>query len=204
MVRWTIVPAIAPQPHIACSTCGGLRPFKSSDRLRLNANGKKLDAWLIYKCTLCEKTWNRPLFERKNVRDIDPTTLQALQTNDAQWARRHAFDIEALRRKAQRIDSFAECTVHKAVLAENAGWNSLQICLSVPMPCQLRLDGLLATELNLSRSRLQALHAAGTVHIHPEHKDTLRRPARDGGRVVIDVSGLPDRETLSGSACGRL
>lgn len=203
VVRWTIVPAIAPQPHIVCSTCGGPRPFRSSDRLRLNANGKKLDAWLIYKCTHCDKTWNRPLFERRNVREIDPVALQALQSNDAQWARRHAFDIDALRQKAKRIDTFAECTVRKAVLAESAGWDRLEIGLSVPIPCQLRLDRLLAGELGLSRARLQALHSTGNLQLHPERKDSLRRPARDGGRVIIDVSGLPDRASLSGSACER-
>ena len=81
-VRWTIIPQIAPQPWIACSGCGGLRAFQSSGKIRLNANGRRLDAWLIYKCLACEKTWNRPIFERQTVRDISPAVLDALQSND--------------------------------------------------------------------------------------------------------------------------
>lgn len=202
MVRWTIVPSRAPQPILPCSTCGGPRPFRSSDRLRLNANGKKLDAWLIYKCTQCDKTWNRALFERRNIREIDPATLQALQSNDAQWARRHAFDLDALRRKVSHIETFPDSTVHKAVLGGNAGGDSLEIVFSVPMPSQLRLDRLLANELAISRSRLQALEAAGKVGFHPERKDALRRPASDGGVVRFAVEGLPECEALISAACG--
>lgn len=202
MVRWTILPAIAPRPLIACSTCGSARPFRSSDRLRLNANGKRLDAWLIYKCAVCDKTWNRTLFERRNIRDIDPETLHALQSNDSGWARRHAFDIEALRQKAPRIETFADCAVEKTVLSESAGWTRLEIALAVPMPSQMRLDRLLATELGLSRSGLQALQGAAKLSIAPERKDALRRPARDGGRIVIDACGLQDRDALARAATG--
>src|SRR5438105_4609827 len=94
-VRWTIVPRTAPQPWVACSACGSLRPFQSSGKIRLNANGKKLDAWLVYKCSACDKTWNRPLFERQNIRDISPATLAALQSNDPEWIRTQAFDLQA-------------------------------------------------------------------------------------------------------------
>ncbi|UDF31859.1 UNVERIFIED_ORG: DUF1062 domain-containing protein (plasmid) [Roseateles sp. XES5] len=202
VVRWTIVPTAAPQPIIACSTCGGPRPFRSSDRLRLNANGKKLDAWLIYKCTVCDRTWNRSLFERRNIREIDPATLQALQSNDVQWARRHAFDIEALRRKVPRIEIFPESRVRKTVLSQASVWNRIEIVLSVPVQGSLRLDRLLAAELDLSRSRLQALQETGRLKAAPFHKDALRRPARDGSRIVIDVGDLPERTALSGAARG--
>ncbi|MFC0803867.1 DUF1062 domain-containing protein [Ensifer sp. P24N7] len=74
-VRWTIIPLIPPQPWVACSGCGGVRAFESSNKIRLNANGRKLDAWLIYKCSTCDRTWNRPIFERRNVRDIRPAVL---------------------------------------------------------------------------------------------------------------------------------
>src|SRR5436305_1201432 len=115
-VRWTIIPKFAPQPWIVCRGCGGLRLFQSSNKIRLNANGRKLDAWLIYKCTVCDNTWNRPIFERRNVRDIDSVTLEALQSNDPDWIRAQTFNLEALGRKSQRIDEFAEFEVRKELL----------------------------------------------------------------------------------------
>ncbi|WP_313530834.1 DUF1062 domain-containing protein [Shinella sp.] len=201
-VRWTVIPVHAPQPVLACSTCASPRPFRSSDRLRLNANGKKLDAWLIYKCTQCDKTWNRPLFERRNIREIDPATLQALQSSDAQWARRHAFDLDALRRKTSRIEVFPECVVEKTMLGACAGEGNLEIVFSVPLPSQLRLDRLLASELAISRSRLQTLDVAGALHVQPTSKDALRRPVSHGSAVHIAVETLPDRDALMLAACG--
>ncbi|WP_234889888.1 DUF1062 domain-containing protein (plasmid) [Agrobacterium vitis] len=150
-VRWTIIPQTAPQPWIVCSGCGGLRASQSSGKIRLNANGRKLDAWLIYKCVTCEKTWNRPIFERQNVRDIDPVVLEALQSNDPQWIRTETFNLEALRRKSQRVDEFADFRIEKAILHETDNWTKLQIELVVPFPTSTRLDRLLASELSVSK-----------------------------------------------------
>ena len=172
-VRWTIVPLTAPQPWLVCSSCGGLKPFQASGKTRLNANGRKLDAWLIYKCLACEKTWNRSIFERRNVRDIDPAVLDALQSNDPQWIRREAFNLDALRRSSPRIDEFPEVGIAREVQHEPPDWTKLEIELIVPLPTSTRLDRLLASELGVSRSRLQALHDGGTLRTNPDRADIL-------------------------------
>ncbi|CCM76538.1 DUF1062 domain-containing protein [Rhizobium mesoamericanum] len=139
-VRWTIILRMAPEPWIACSGCGGPKPFRSSGKLRLNANGKKLDAWLIYRCTSCGKTWNRPLVERQNLRDIDPGTLEALQTNDPGFIRFHAFDLQGLRLKASRIDQSTGIAVVKETIGTVQRALMLEIGLVVPGVASLRLD----------------------------------------------------------------
>ena len=60
-VQWTVTPKFTPQPLRACNRCGAVTPFRSSGKIRLNANRKRIDAWLIYRCTACDKTWNRPI-----------------------------------------------------------------------------------------------------------------------------------------------
>ncbi|MBR1126089.1 DUF1062 domain-containing protein [Bradyrhizobium lablabi] len=192
-VRWTLVPRIAPQPWIACRACGGFRPFQSSGKIRLNANGRKLDAWLIYKCTSCEGTWNRTIFERRNVGDIDSATLAALQSNDPHWIRARAFDLEALKRSTHRIDVSADCEVRKELLREAADWKFLEIEFSISVPVSLRLDRLLASELRVSRSQVSALHEAGLLTGTPDRADVLRRRIRDGFRITVDLSGADDR-----------
>jgi hypothetical protein len=199
-IRWTIIPRFAPQPWIVCRGCGGLRAFQSSNKIRLNANGRKLDAWLIYKCMACDKTWNRPIFERRNVRDINPTVLEALQSNDPIWIRRETFNLEALRRKSQRIDEFPEFEVRKEVLRDAANREHLQIELSVPLPTCTRLDRLLATELGISRTRLRALHESASLRTHPDRTDILRRRIRTGIRVTVDYAHLVDRREAAASA----
>ncbi|MBB3461154.1 hypothetical protein FHT92_001770 [Rhizobium sp. BK377] len=171
-----------------------MRAFQSSDKIRLNANGRKLDAWLIYKCLTCDKTWNRPLFERQNVRDIDPATLEALQSNDIRWIRTESFNLDALKRKSQRIDEFPEFDIAREVLSETAGWTRLEIELVVPLPAGIRLDRLLASELRLSRTRLQTLHGRGLLGTSSDRADILRRRIRTGIEVVIDLATVADRE----------
>ena len=193
-VRWTLIPQTAPQPWIACGGCGGLRPFICSGKIRLNANGRRLDAWLIYKCLTCDKTWNRPLFERRAVRDIDPAILEAMQSNDPDWIRAETFNLEALRRKAHRIDEFSEVEISKEILGDAPGWTRLAIELAAPWPVDLRLDRLLAAELNISRARLTALHESGGIRTEPD--GILRRRIRSGTIVLIDFSAGEERMVL--------
>lgn len=188
-VRWTIIPRTAPRPWIACGGCGALRPFQASGKIRLNANGRRLDAWLIYKCLACDKTWNRPIFERRNIRDIDPAVLAALQSNDPDWIRAEAFNLEALRRKAQRVDEFHDVEVARDLPQDARDWTRLTIELIVPLPVGLRLDRLLASELKISRTRLQALHDRGALRTNSGRPDILRRRIRTGTRIVIDLAG---------------
>lgn len=101
-VQWTIISRTAPQPWLACSRCGEARRFRSSDRIRVNANGKRVDAWLIYKCTRCDDTWNCPVLERRPVQAIDPEFLMSLRASAADVVRRLAFDVEGLRRSRSR------------------------------------------------------------------------------------------------------
>jgi hypothetical protein len=195
-VRWTITPKIAPQPWIACSRCGGLRAFQSSDKIRLNANGRKLDAWLIYKCTTCDKTWNRSIFERRNVRDIAPGVLAALQSNDPDWILAETFNLEALRRKSPRVDEFADCDVRKEVLRDALDWTHLEIELSVPFPTSTRLDRLLASELSMSRTQLRTLHESALLRNSLDDADALRRRIRNGMRITLDLSEMADRRLV--------
>ncbi len=192
-VQWTIIPRISPQPWIACSGCGGRRPFRCSGKIRLNANGKKLDAWLIYKCSTCDKTWNRPIFERRSSRELDPAIFDALHSKCQEWIRTQAFDIQALRRHAHRIDESADVEVRKSpALPERDGWSVLEIELIVPLPANLRLDRLLATELGISRTRLATLNKNNSLRIDPRHSDMLRRPIKNGSRISIDRSVTPE------------
>lgn len=190
-VQWTITPKTAPQPWLACNGCGELRAFKASGKIRLNANGRKLDAWLIYRCLICDKSWNRPIFERQNVRDISPAVLEALQSNDPQWIRAETFNLEALRRKSQRIDEFPEFDIEKKIRDEPPDWTAAEIDLAVPFPAGIRLDRLLALELGLSRSMLQKLHDGGQIRVQ---SDLLRRRLRNGARIVIECRNGLDRE----------
>jgi len=193
-VRWMITPKTAPQPWIACSGCGKLKPFQSSGKVRLNANGRKLDAWLIYKCLTCDKTWNRTIFERQNIREINPRILEAVHSNDPQWIWVEAFNMQALKRKSQRVDEFPEYDVAKRIVCGAASCKAIEIELQIALPVSIRLDRLLAAELKLSRARLQALSDGGVIRIVPDENDMLRRRLKTGVMISINP-GEPGQET---------
>jgi hypothetical protein len=196
-VQWTIIPATAPEPWLNCNRCRGTTRFRSSGKIRLNANGKRLDAWLIYRCTSCDNTWNRPILERRPVATIEPRLLAALQANDPDLSRRLAFETS---RHTLRVDQSDDATVRKQVMSEGmrpAG--ALEIVCVVPETTGLRVDRLLSTELRLSRSRIQGMHDAGYLAASPEG---LRRPLRNGLRVTIELSGIDDADEIALAATG--
>lgn len=190
-ITWTITPKLAPQPWIACGGCGTLRPFKCSNKVRLNANGRRLDAWLIYNCTMCDRTWNRTIFERLTVREIESDVLDALQRNDPEWIRAESFNIEALKRNARRIDEFDEIDVRREVRRDVPEYRYIDIALLVSLPTIMRLDRLLASELQISRSQIVALHEDGLLRTN--QAGVLRRRIRSGARIVIDAYGIEAR-----------
>ncbi|OQP85030.1 hypothetical protein BTR14_16825 [Rhizobium rhizosphaerae] len=195
-VRWTLTPLAAPRPWLACSGCGVPRAFETTGKIRLNANGRKLDAWLIYACTSCEKTWNRPIFERQPLRAIEPSLLARLQANDPELARAESFNLDALRRKALRIEEYADVAIDKQVVDEMPRWTRIEIAMVAPHPVDLRLDRLLARELPLSRSGLPELERQGRLRIAPSRGGALRRRIGQGLVVILDIADAVERGGL--------
>lgn len=191
-VLWTITPLEAPQPWRSCSRCGAARPFRCSGKFRLNANGKRLDAWLVYKCVDCDTTWNRTIFERRA--DMSPAMLTALQENNAALVAQFAFDIAGLRREAHHVETFGDVAVHKTVLSEEvASVSSVEITLAVSVATAVRLDRLLSSELGLSRSRIAAMAEAGQLTASA----ALGKAVRNG--TIIRIAGI---ETIGSGAGG--
>ena len=196
-VQWTIIPATAPEPWLNCNRCRDTTRFRTSGKIRLNANGKRLDAWVIYKCTSCDNTWNRPIVERKHVSTIDPHILASLQANDPELSRRLAFEKWPRKLKVMHFD---DATVRKQVMLEGAGQaGRLEIVCVVPETTGLRVDRLLSTELRLSRSRIQSLQNAGHLEASPEG---LRRPLRNGLQVRIELRSVHDGDKIALAAMG--
>jgi hypothetical protein len=123
--------------------------------------------------------------ERRNIRDVDPATLEALHFSDPDWVRAREFDINGLRQCALRVEEFAEVDIRKESIDEAAAPDTTAIELRVALPTSLRLDRLLSAELGLSRSRLLDLHGKGRLRIDPDRKDVLRRRIKDGTRIFL-------------------
>jgi hypothetical protein len=155
--------------------------------VRLNANGRRLDAWLIYKCTLCERTWNLPLLDRVAVADLPPADLAAMEASAPAWVWPRACDLPALRRHALQVDLPQDLIVEKRPqTAVPDGGACVLLSVQAAWPTGLRLDRLLAAELGLSRSGLLALPGRGALHIVQGPRDALRMTL--AGTVVLQFN----------------
>jgi hypothetical protein len=184
-VRWRIVPSEPPRALRPCAGCGGIQPFVSSGRFRVNAQKRRLDVWLIYRCAHCDKTWNLEILARTRPEQIDPSLLSQLLANDPDTARRHACDLGRLARAGARTLPAPGFRVERpdgVWPGPHEGGPPVRIDLEAP--CELRLDRLLAVEFGVSRAALDRLFETGRLHIEPGGVNALRRPLRSSLRVL--------------------
>lgn len=192
-VTWHVTPIAPPQPHRHCKTCGRARPFRPSGKVRLNANGRQLDAWLIYKCDTCDQTWNLPLLDRVAVAAVDPDDLWAMQVSDPAWVSARTFDLALLRRHCDRIDLQPDLHVTKVIaLPAPMIWSEIGLTIVAPLPTGMRLDRLLAHELGLSRTRLVAMQASGGLCAAEGSLISLKTPVIGCLRLRFVAARLDD------------
>lgn len=202
--QWTLHPATSARPWLHCPGCGTARPFQSTGRIRLNANGRRLDAWLIYRCSECRQRWNRPVFERRDRRSLSPDVLDACEASAADYVARIEGDLAGLRRHSARIEGGGLPEVHKAIL-------------NAPMPDQVELalhivggrqapfrpDRLLARELALSRARLAMLVERDVLRFAGAARHDVRRTLSDDVTLMFRIGGLaPDERQAMLAALG--
>jgi hypothetical protein len=164
---WRVTALATPRVLRRCPRCDAERPFASSDRFRVNAQKKRLDVWLIYRCETCEDTWNLTVHTRVTPDDIG---LTPYQDNDITLAWRCAFDARLLARAGACASWPVPFTVEASAL-------SGLVTIDMPHPVGVRLDRLAAVALGVSRtaavSRLEAPDGA------------LRRAAFSGQQFLM-------------------
>lgn len=87
-----------------CGGCGQKQNFVNTNCFRINANGNKLDAWLIYQCKKCRHTLNIPIFERVNISKIDDSLYERMTENDVNLAKEYGRDYGFFKSKKFEID----------------------------------------------------------------------------------------------------
>ncbi len=183
-VVWTVNPVTPPRPWRHCNKCGDSRAFNSSGKIRLNVNGRKLDAWLIYKCLSCEETWNLRVLERARVASIAHADLHAMHTSDPDWVREREYDLAALKRQCDRIDFSPDLSVTKTFDGDwPQVWSTIVLTIDAPRSTGQRLDRFLANELKFSRSVLQSMHRVGGLQCDGAEGKDLKKTV--SGRVVV-------------------
>lgn len=79
----------------------------NSGRFRVNANGKSVDVWLIYRCKKCKHSWNLTIYERTRPGKIPPDLFEAFAANDMETAQNYGRNIDFLKRNNAELQSDA-------------------------------------------------------------------------------------------------
>lgn len=174
---WRVRPLAAPHVLRHCASCATTRAYAPSDAFRVNAQQRRLDVWLLYRCLACDDTWKRSVLRRVTPGAIAPERLAAFLRNDAGAAWQAALAADP----ALRLVHAAEVAVERPPLAPGP----LHVRLTVPWPCGVRLDRLLAAELGCARAEIVRRVRAGEIAIDPGGVRALRRMPCDGTRLLL-------------------
>lgn len=81
-----------------CGGCGKKQEFVNSGKFRVNANGNRVEVWLIYRCKKCKHSWNLTIHERMRPFKINADDYQLFLENDYEFALKYGNDISFLKR----------------------------------------------------------------------------------------------------------
>ena len=81
-----------------CGGCGKKQVFINSGKFRVNANGNRVDVWLIYRCKKCKYSWNLTIYERIKPSKIPSEEYELFMANDYELASTYGKNIDFLKR----------------------------------------------------------------------------------------------------------
>ncbi|POF28750.1 DUF1062 domain-containing protein [Roseibium marinum] len=200
-IEWTILSHETPLTNRPCSRCRAIRPFASTGKFRLNANGSRLDAWLVFSCLACGKRWNKTLFERRPVKSISREQLEALQANDPQFAERLALEGS---NSTTEQPGYLALGVRITAQAERTRGEIL-LTVRNPSGSRVRLDRVLARGPMLTRKEVHRLAQNGVLEVQDASPKAIRRHVSGTATLAIfpdREKGISDLITQMLSACG--
>lgn len=144
----------------ACPHCKSAY-FENSGCFRVNANGKRLDIWLICRCEHCKSTWNLAVYERVDHTALPATAYAGYLANDRALILRHVFDPVFLQKNHAVLDQDGtDISIHGNTPPDHA---AAQVFVSCTVLLPLPVGRAIALVLGVSLSRVRHLAAAGLL-----------------------------------------
>lgn len=80
-----------------CKKCHKKTEFICTGQFRMNDQRSCLDIWLIYKCIVCNTTWNAAVYSRISSQSFNRVLLERFHKNDETLVEQYAMDSRFLR-----------------------------------------------------------------------------------------------------------
>lgn len=172
-IHWHIKANGLPMIQRHCPKCGCDKPFRNSEKFRVNANKKNLDIWLIYRCATCNETYNLTVHERIKPSDLSPERLERFTKNDPILARELGFNND-LHRSSDVLMDYTQLDVEIDGPLPSIG-SSFCVSLSMDSGLCFRVDWILSQKLQLSRSEVKRRIQAQQISAFPTPIKSLEK-----------------------------
>lgn len=123
-IEYEIVPEKSFRVIRNCAGCGKKTFFENTKKFRVNANGNKLDVWLIYQCEKCKHTFNLAIYERQKASSIPENEYSRFLDNDEELAKIYGKSMPLFKKNKAEID-FSSIS-YRLVKRENAAQDIMQ------------------------------------------------------------------------------
>ena len=157
-IEYRIVPSESFSVIRNCSGCGVKACYKNTKRFRVNANGNKLDVWLIYQCEKCKHTLNLTIYERQKATAVPEDEYKRFLSNDEKLAEEYGRNFPFFRKNKAEVDS--ENLAYQYIKLQEIEDNihaeeHVQIIIQNPYGLKIRPEKQIAEVLELSRSSVK-------------------------------------------------
>ena len=156
VVRELGLPAIVK----TCVSCRADRHHPTG-KIRVNANGKLLDVWLLIGCARCDRTSKIPVHERVHVQALDHGLLLGYENNDPAVVRHLTIN------SGQKLDWTGTWELETDIPFHDVEKNSepLEVFVRFELPAPIRVSKLLTAGFGLSRSAVKRLVGEGRIRL---------------------------------------
>lgn len=167
-LKYKIIPTTTFCILRGCAGCGCKQTFLCKGHFRVNANGNRLDVWLIYGCEKCGHTYNLPIYERIKADRIPREEYQAFLENDEKSVFRYGTDKSVFIKNRAEIDWDAVDyqVIPIAEAMPDPEKTPMWIELHNPSEIPIRTDKVVAGILQISRSKAARWIKEGLVSVN--------------------------------------
>ena len=197
--RWAVRQSALPTVVRPCPDCSGTR-HRPSGRIRVNANGKLLDVWLLLSCAGCDRTSKVPVHERVHVSSLEPARRVAYETNDPAVVRELTMSASLAAKNGYRLDWSGTWELEtRTPLYALDDPTPLEVLVSFELPAPVRVERLLMLGLGLSRSGVRRLVGDGHIRLplaldakaHQDFELTIHGPGSVDAAKHSKLLGAP-------------
>lgn len=175
-IEYTIMPEESFKVLRNCSGCGCKAVFHNTNCFCVNANGNKIDVWLIYQCVKCKHTNNLTIYERCRPESISQQEYEAFLSNSSKLAFKYGTDSQFFARNKAEVDwSDIKYIIKRQKGMMSGNDEPLQkgdlLVVSNGYALKIRTDKVVSEVLNLTRSKVKGLEKSGAISVTEEKQE---------------------------------